>query len=113
MESEFIALDLAGQEAEWLRSLLADIPMWGHPAPVISLYCDSQAASGVVNSGAYNGKKRHIHIRHEAVRQLIRNGVLSLEYVRSERNIADPLTKGLCRRLVLDMSRGMGLKPVR
>lgn len=29
MESEFIALDLAGQEAEWLRSLMADIPLWG------------------------------------------------------------------------------------
>lgn len=28
MESEFIALDLAGQQAEWLRFLLADIPLW-------------------------------------------------------------------------------------
>lgn len=40
------------------------------------------------------------------------SGVLSMEYVRSERNLADPLTKGLNRRLVLEMSRGMGLKPV-
>jgi len=29
MESEFIALELASQEAEWLRDLLADLPMWG------------------------------------------------------------------------------------
>ncbi|KAK8704498.1 hypothetical protein V6N13_048120 [Hibiscus sabdariffa] len=29
MESEFIALDLAGQEAEWLRNLLAEIPFVG------------------------------------------------------------------------------------
>ncbi|KAK8570584.1 hypothetical protein V6N13_032201 [Hibiscus sabdariffa] len=27
MESEFIALDLAGQEAEWLRNILAEIPL--------------------------------------------------------------------------------------
>jgi len=29
MESEFIALELAGQEAEWLKDLLADVPLWG------------------------------------------------------------------------------------
>ncbi len=113
MESEFIALDLAGQEAEWLRSLLADLPLWGQRAPSISLHCDSQSAICVAKSNAYNGKKRHIRIRHETVRQLITNGVICLEYVRSERNLADPLTKGLIRRIVLDTSRGMRLKPVR
>ena len=112
MESEFIALDLAGQEAEWLRNLLADIPLWGQLAPPVSLHCDSQAAISVAKNSAYNGKKRHIQIRHESVRSLITSGVLTMEYVRSERNLADPLTKGLNRRLVLDTSRGMGLKPV-
>ncbi|KAK8635371.1 hypothetical protein V6N13_004110 [Hibiscus sabdariffa] len=112
MESEFIALDLAGQEAEWLRNLLAEIPLWGRPTPPVSLLCDSQAAISVTKNQAYNGKKRHIRIRHESVRHLIRNGVLSLEYVRSERNLADPLTKGLSRKLVLDSSRGIGLKPI-
>ncbi|XP_074289293.1 secreted RxLR effector protein 161-like [Silene latifolia] len=34
MESEFIALELAGQEADWLRNLLADVPLWGTVAPV-------------------------------------------------------------------------------
>ena len=28
MESEFIALDKAGEEAEWLRNFLEDIPFW-------------------------------------------------------------------------------------
>jgi len=26
---EFIALELADQEAEWLKSFLTDIPLWG------------------------------------------------------------------------------------
>ncbi|KAE8715787.1 putative mitochondrial adenine nucleotide transporter BTL3 [Hibiscus syriacus] len=54
MESEFIALDLAGQEAEWLRSLLADIPLWGRPTPPVSLLCDSQAAICVAKNQIYN-----------------------------------------------------------
>ena len=28
MEAEFIALDKAGEEAEWLRNFLEDIPFW-------------------------------------------------------------------------------------
>ncbi|KAK8617380.1 hypothetical protein V6N13_080296 [Hibiscus sabdariffa] len=112
MKSEFIALDLAKQEAEWLRNLLAEISLWGRLTPLFSLLCDSQVAISVAKNQAYNGKKRHIRIRHESVRHWIGNGVLSLEYVRSKRNLADPLTKALSRKLVLDSSRGMGLKPI-
>ena len=31
MESEFIALDKVGEEAEWLRNFLEDIPFWPKP----------------------------------------------------------------------------------
>ncbi|KAL0286154.1 UNVERIFIED_CONTAM: Retrovirus-related Pol polyprotein from transposon RE2 [Sesamum angustifolium] len=110
MESEFIALELAGQEAEWLRNLVGDMPMWGSSVPV-SIHCDSQAAIGIAKNYAYNGKRRHIRIRHGAVKELLKNGIISLEYVRSERNLADPLTKGLTRRIILETSRAMGLNP--
>ena len=112
MESEFIALELVRQEADWLRNLLADVPVWGQQAVPVSLHCDSQAAICVAKNNAYNGKKRHIRIRHGVVRQLLSNGVISLEFVRSERNLADPFTKGLSRKVVLDTSREMGLVPL-
>ncbi|CAL9233327.1 unnamed protein product [Arabidopsis halleri] len=111
MESELIALELAGQEAEWLRNLLADFPMMGRPCPSVSMRCDSQAAIAVAMNALYNGKKRHIRMRHKVIRSLIEAGVLSLEFVRSGKNIADPLTKGLCGRMVLDTAKEMGLKP--
>jgi len=111
MESEFIALELAGQEAEWLKGLSTDIPLWGKQSTPISLHCDSQAVIGVVHNSVYNEKKRHIYIRHSAVKQLLKHGVISLDYVRSEKNLADPLTKGLPRRVVVESTRGMGLKP--
>jgi len=38
---------------------------------------------------------------------------MSLEYVRSEKNLTDPLTKGLTKQVVLDTSKGMELKPKR
>ncbi|KAL8155440.1 hypothetical protein AgCh_000725 [Apium graveolens] len=102
----------AGQEAEWLRTLLADIPLWGKPVASVAMHCDSRAAIDNARNHDFKGKKRHILLRYKAVRDLLSNGVISLDFVKSERNIADPLTKGLCRKLVLETSREMGLKPM-
>ena len=95
MEFEFVALEKAGTEAEWLRNLLADILKWDKPLPSISLHCDYQATIACARNKIYNGKKRHIHLRHNIVQQLISNGVIAMEFVRSKKNLADPLTKGL------------------
>ncbi|KAL0419061.1 UNVERIFIED_CONTAM: Retrovirus-related Pol polyprotein from transposon TNT 1-94 [Sesamum radiatum] len=111
MESEFIALDKAGEEAEWLRNFLEDIPCWTKPVPAIMVHCDSQSAIGRAQSSMYNGKSRHIRRRHNTIRQLISSGIISIDYIKSKDNLADPLTKGLSRDQVYCLSRGMGLKP--
>ncbi|XP_060201900.1 secreted RxLR effector protein 161-like [Lycium barbarum] len=50
MESEFIALDKAGEETESLRNFLEDIPFWPKPVAPICIHCDSQAAIGRAGS---------------------------------------------------------------
>ena len=112
MESEFIVLDKASKEAEWLRHFLEDIPIWPQPVSAIYIHCDSQSAIGKAQSHIYNGKSRHIRRRHNTIRQLLSNGIMTIEYIRSKENIADPLTKGLTREKVSKSSRGMGLKPI-
>ncbi|KAK4388183.1 Copia protein [Sesamum angolense] len=92
---------LVGQEAEWLKNLLGDVPLWGSTIPV-SLHCDSQAAIEIAMNYAYNGKMRHIRIRHGAVKELLNNGIISLDYMKSERNFADSLTKRLTRRIIFE-----------
>lgn len=111
MQAEFIALDVCSEEAEWLRYFLEDIPEWHSPVPPICIYCDNQAALGNAENVIYNGKSRHIRRRHNSIRQLISTSVISVDYVRSKDNIADPLTKGLNRDQVEKTSEGMGLKP--
>ena len=71
MESEFIALDKCGEEAEWLPNFLEDIPRWPKPVTAISIQCDSQSAIGKAQNVMYNGKSRHIRRRHNTIRQLI------------------------------------------
>jgi len=63
-------------------------------------YFPSLCLAGNNQSGTqqlYNGKKRHIHIRHGAVKQMLKHNIISLEYLRYKKNLADPLTKGLTR----------------
>lgn len=110
MEAEFIALDASGKEAEWLRNLLLDIELWPQPMPAISVYCDSEATLSRAYNKIYNGKSRHISLRHAYVRELIVDGIITIIYVRSKENLADPLTKGLPRELVKTTSSAMGLK---
>ncbi|GJS66716.1 retrovirus-related pol polyprotein from transposon TNT 1-94 [Tanacetum coccineum] len=113
MESEFIALDKCGEEAEWLRQFVEDIPRWPKPVTAISIHCDSKSAMGRAKSTMYNGKSRHIRRRHNSIRQLLSTGVILIDYVASKDNIADPFTKGLSRELVSKSSKGMGLKPLK
>ena len=68
METEFIALEKASSEAEWLRNLLADIPLWMRPTRSVSLRCDSQAAIAKAKSKMFNGKNMHICLRRNIVR---------------------------------------------
>jgi len=48
-------------------------------------------------------------VRHKSITNLISHGIISLYFVRSENNIADPLTKRLTRQQVFESSRGMRL----
>ncbi|GJT30627.1 zinc finger, CCHC-type containing protein [Tanacetum coccineum] len=86
MESEFVALEAAGKEAK----------------------CAATLAKAY--SQMYNGKSRHLGVRHSMILELIMNGVVSIEFVRSQQNLADHLTKRLTRDLVIKSAEGMGLK---
>lgn len=110
MESEFIALVVAEKEAELLRNLLFDIKLWSKAMPSLSLYCDREATLSRAYNKVYDGKSGHISLRHKYVKQLITDGVINIIYVLTNKNLDDPLTKGLYSDLVKDTSSGMGLK---
>ena len=112
MEYELIALSLASKEASWLRSFLSDIPIWHRLVPATLIHCDSTAAIGRVQNQFYNGKSRQIRRKHSTVREFISEGSVTIDFVKSGDNLADPLTKALAREKVWSTSKGMGLKPI-
>ncbi|KAK4591105.1 hypothetical protein RGQ29_021339 [Quercus rubra] len=111
MEAELIALSSASEEAGWLRDLLSEIPIWEKPISPVLIHCDSIATIGRVHNKYYNGKSRSIRRKHSTVRSYINNGTINVDYISTNDNIADPLTKALVREKIWIASRGMGLKP--
>ncbi|GJY53693.1 hypothetical protein Tco_0445357 [Tanacetum coccineum] len=65
---EFVALTAAGKEAEWLRNLIHEILIWLKPIAPIFIHCDSVATLAKAYSQMYNGKSRHLGVRHSMIR---------------------------------------------
>ncbi|GJU39040.1 hypothetical protein Tco_1191997 [Tanacetum coccineum] len=110
MKYEFVALAAAGKEVEWLKNLLFEIPLWVKPIAHIFIRCVSVATLVKAYSQMYNGKSRHLGVRNSMIHEHITNGVVSIKFVRSQQNIADHLTKGLARDLVIQSAEGIRLK---
>ena len=104
MKVEIIALDTATSENEFLKNLLFDLSLLNKPIFPIPMHCDSQVAISKVTSKKFIEKRRHLRVRHKSIRNLISHDVISLDFVKSKNNIADPLTKGLTRQQVLELS---------
>ena len=105
MEAELIALASTSEEANWLRDLLYEIPLWKKPFPPILIHCDSTAAIGRVRNRYYNRKSRPIRRKHSIVRSYLSSGIINVDYIKSCDNLADPFTKVLARK-VFGIHRG-------
>ncbi|GJU89477.1 hypothetical protein Tco_1301900 [Tanacetum coccineum] len=109
MESKFLALAATVKEVEWLRNLILEISLWCKPIAPISIRRDSAATLAMAYSQMYNGKSRHLGVRHSMIYELIRNRVISIEFARSQQNLDDHLMKGLAKDLVIKSAEGMRL----
>lgn len=98
--AEFIALPLASKETEWLQNLLCEIPLWLKPIAQVFIHYDSAATLVKACSQVYNETFRHIEYRHSYVKDLILDGLITIDFVRSSQNLANPLTKRLAKDLV-------------
>ena len=62
------------------------------------LHCDSQSAIHLAKNPAYHSKTKHIDVRYHWIRQVLDDGMLQLEKIYIEENLADMLTKNTAKR---------------
>jgi hypothetical protein len=75
--------------------------------------CDNQTVITKANSAKDNAKStRHVKIHLKSVRKLRNSEVIVVAYVQTDKNLADPFTKGLSRNVIEIASREMGMRPM-
>jgi hypothetical protein len=113
MEAELTALDTASTEAEWLREILSDLPVVEKPIPAIFMNCDNQTVITKVKSAKDNTKStRYVKRRLKSIRKLRNSGVITVAYIQTYKNLADPFTKVLSRNVIEIASREIGMRPM-
>ena len=85
MESEFVALEMADNEAEWLKNFLTNILLGMKLTSSVSMLCDCQLKITIAKNKTYNGKNKHIQLTHNLVKQLLKSETISINYVKLER----------------------------
>ena len=97
MEVELIALASASEEANWLRDLFYEIPLWEKPIPPILIHCDRPVTIGRVKNRYYNGKSKPRRRKHSIVRSYLSSSIITVDYIKSNNNLANSFTNALAK----------------
>lgn len=94
-ESELMAETQAAKEAVWLNRFLAEVMHEEQVACII--HCDNQGAIALAKNDQFHARTKHIEIREKWVREAVAAGQVELEYIPTDQQVADGLTKPLSK----------------
>lgn len=92
-ESEYIALVAVCNEIKWLVMLFSELNI--RVTLPVKVYMDNTSAKALAENPGQHQRSKHINLKYHVVRDYVKKGLVHLEYVPSEENIADLLTKSL------------------
>lgn len=106
-ESEYKALTSAGKEVVWCRRCLTDLGQKQDQPTTI--FCDNSGAIALTNNPIFHARTKHIAVHHHFIRDIVAQGEAEIKYVKTTKNLADVLTKGLPVETLSNHCIGMGL----
>ena len=108
--AEYLALTEAGKEAIWIMKLAKELEMT-RKCPLV-LLGDNTGANSLAHNPKYHGRTKHWNIRLKWLRERVENGDFQVEYVPTEEQLADILTKPLARQRFEHLRTKLGVKKV-
>ena len=89
-EAEYMAITEAVKEAIWLQGLLDDL---GVGQKQVIVFCDSQSTIHLAKNQVYHARTKHIDVRYYFVQEIIEEGGVLVQKIKTDDNPADMLTK--------------------
>lgn len=106
-EAEFVAASTGLKELLWTTALIKELGVNCKPATV---FIDNQGALKLLKNPVVHQKTKHIDIKYKFIRELVEKKSINLEYVKTEEQEADFLTKALQTRKFVEIRTKCGLK---
>ena len=94
-ESEYRALAQCSCEAIWIRRLLSELKILDNKPT--TLHCDNQSSIKLSYNPVFHEKSKHFEIDFHFTRQKVEDNNIKVEYIPSQEQPADILTKSLGR----------------
>ena len=92
VEAKYIVTDSCCSQLLWIKQMLRD---YGIDQGTMVVFCKNTSVINISKNPVLHSITKHIDIRHHFICDLVEDKVVSLEYVPTEGQIADILTKPL------------------
>ncbi|CAI0435222.1 unnamed protein product [Linum tenue] len=107
-EAEYRALAHLVCEVEWLKRLLSELTIQV-PLP-ITVYCDNRSAIHIAENPVFHERTKHIEIDMHVTRERVKVGLIKLQYINTNEQLADIFTKGLDRFRLNELLVKLGIR---
>jgi hypothetical protein len=94
-EAEYVAACSACGEAVWLRKLITGL--FDLELEETYIFCDNQSCIKLSENPVCHDRSKHIEIKYHYIREMVQKGAVKLQYVPTDEQVADVLTKPLSR----------------
>ena len=106
-EAEYVALAGGAKEAVWLRQFCTEVDQaQDSPTPIM---VDNTSAIRLVENPEYHKRTKHIGVRFHFTRELVMDQQVAVEYINTNLQKADILTKPLARGKFEEMRGKIGM----
>ncbi|KAG6486964.1 hypothetical protein ZIOFF_055545 [Zingiber officinale] len=92
-ETEFMAATTAACHALWLRSLTSELT--GVESKPMTMFVNNKSSIALMKNPVFHGCSKHIDTMFHFIRECIEKGQIVVEFVNTEEQRADVLTKAL------------------
>ena len=94
----------------WLKKFMSGLKVVDDIHKSLKLYYDNNPAVCYAHNNKSSGATKHIVIKYYVVKDKVRDHIISLEHIRIEKMLADPLIKGLLPSVFREHLADMGLR---
>jgi hypothetical protein len=107
-EAEYIAAATPACQGVWLAWLLSELKDAEIQVPVLRV--DNKSTISLVKNPVHHNRSKHIDVRYHLIRECEQIGQIAVEFIRTEEQLGDILTKPLGKIKFRELCNKVGLK---